>query len=246
MLGGTVSDFDAAQPSMQTVLAREADTSTDAVYLMLTAGSVIVQAEIYFGTADGATFAVEQLLASIFASPAALETALNIQFEEDLVGVTASVQQILAAPEYDAGEANLIGIGVGVGVGAVLLLVVGGVVLDRMRKKTAMVAQSMPAAQAVQLAPLPQVVQAQVVEAVEVAPPMCQPVAGTSYPQVPADAPPLLTMVEHFKRQLGLDMKLNMQEVVEQACVQLGVDATQGNLVEKAEKCWVLLGCPRS
>ena len=43
MLSGTVSDYDAAQPSMQTVLAREADTSTDAVYLTLNAGSVIVE-----------------------------------------------------------------------------------------------------------------------------------------------------------------------------------------------------------
>ena len=239
MLGGTVSDFDAAQPSMQTVLAREADTSTDAVYLTLTAGSVIVQAEIYFGTADGATLAVSQLLASIFASPAALETALNMQFELDLVFVTTSVQQILVAPEYDAAGASSIGIVVAVGVGSVLLLLlVAGVVLCRVRKRTSMA----PASQAVQLAPPPQVVQGQVLEAVELAPPMGQPVAGTSYPQVPADAPPLLTMVELFKRQLGLDMNLNMQEVVEQACVQLGVDATQGNLVEKARKCWVLLG----
>ena len=61
-----------------------------------------------------------------------------------------------------------------------------------------------------------------------------------------ADAPPLLTMVEIFKHQLGLDTKLNMQEVVEQACMQLGADATQGNLVEKAQRCWVALGCPRS
>ena len=139
----------------------------------------------------------------------------------------------------------------GVGAAAVLLLVVvGGVVLCRARKKTT----AAPAPQAVESATPMQVVQAQpifvqprpVVAEVEVAPPMGQPVAGTSYPQVPADAPPLLTMVELFKRQLGLDMKLNMQEVVEQACVHLGVDATQGNLVEKAQKCWVLLGSPRS
>ena len=143
MLSGTVSDYDAAQPSMQTVLAREADTSIDAVYLTLTAGSVIVEAELYFGTAAGATFAASQLLAGIFASSAALETALNIQFEEDLVGVTASVQQILVAPEYDAAEASLVGIGVGVGVGAVLLVVVvGGVVLHRIRRKTPTAAQA--------------------------------------------------------------------------------------------------------
>ena len=53
-------------------------------------------------------------------------------------------------------------------------------------------------------------------------------------------------MVEIFKRHLGLDSKLNMQEVVEEACVQLDVDATQGSLVEKAQKCWVKLGRPRS
>ena len=157
MLSGTVSDYDAAQPSMRTVLAREADTSIDAVYLTLTAGSVIVEAELYFETAAGATFAASQLLAGIFASSAALETALNIQFEEDLVGVTASVQRILVAPEYDTAEASPVGIGVGVGVGAVLLVVVvGGVVLHRMRRKTPTAAQALPAAQAAQLVPLPQ------------------------------------------------------------------------------------------
>lgn len=181
MLGGTVSDFDAAQPSMQTVLARETDTSTDSVYLTLTAGSVIVEADIYFGTADGATFAVSQLLAGIFASPAALETALNIQFEEDGQGVTASVQQILAAPEYVTVDAAMIGIGVGVGLGALLLLV-GGVALLRRRKKTAVsslasstastngmasapptvqMSAAIPAPQAVPPAPPPQIVLAQ-------------------------------------------------------------------------------------
>ena len=129
--------------------------------------------------------------------------------------------------------------------------------LCRVRRKTAAAPQGL---QAVQSAPPPQVVQAQpvfvqprpVVAAAEV--PTGLPVVGTSYPQVPvatptddvANAPPLLTMVEILKRQLGLDPKLNMQEVVEQACVQLGVDATQGNLVEKARKCWVLLGSPKS
>ena len=264
MLSGTVSDYDFAQPSMQTVLAREADTSTDAVYLTLTAGSVIVEAELYFGTSDGATFAASQLLAGIFASPSALETALNIQFEQDLVGVTASVQQILVAPEYDAAEPSLVGVAVGVGVGAVLVVVCCCVVLCRMGKKTT----AAPAPQAVQSATPLQAVQAQTAfvqphSQVEAAPPMGLPVDGTSYPeamglpvadtsypQVPvaaptdagAEAPPLLTMVEIFKRQLGLDSKLNMQDVVDEACVQLGVDATHGNLVEKARECWVRLG----
>ena len=182
MLGGTVSDFDAAQPSMQTVLAREADTSTDAVYLTLTAGSVIVEAELYFGTSDGATFAASQLLAGIFASRAALETALNIQFEEDLVGVTASVQQILVPPEYQASEASSVGVVVGVSVGVLVLVVVGCVVVCRMRKKTTVA----PPSQAVQLASRPQVVQAQIVEegppmGLPVDDPLCPP----SYPRVP-------------------------------------------------------------
>ena len=101
----------------------------------------------------------------------------------------------------------------------------------------------------------PVVVQGTVVQG-EAAPPMGLPVsAGSPNSAVPvasasgkgaAGAPPLHTMVEIFKRQLGLDMKLNMQEVVDQACAQLGVDATQSNLVEKAQTCWEMLGCPSS
>ena len=124
----------AAQTAIKTVLAREADTSTDAVYLTLNAGSVIVEAELYFATADGATFAVSQLLAGIFASPSALENALNMQFERDLVGVTASVQQILVAPEYGGGGGMavvVIGAAAG-GVVAVLVLFRG---LFRKRRK---------------------------------------------------------------------------------------------------------------
>ena len=138
-----------------------------------------------------------------------------------------------------------------------MLVVVGCVVVCRMRKKTTVA----PPSQAVQLASRPQVVQAQIVEegppmGLPVDDPLCPPsYPQTSYPQVPveaptpmgapADAPPLLTMVEIFRRQLGLDSKLNMQGVVEQACMQLGADATQGSLLEKAQRCWELLGCPR-
>ena len=96
-------------------------------------------------------------------------------------------------------------------------------------------------------------------------PPMGLPVeAGPSYPEAPpsypaapvastpmgkgaaAAAPPLHTMVEILKSQLGLGNKLNMQEAVDLACAQLGVDATQGNLtvMEKAQTCWNMLGCP--
>ena len=137
MLSGSLSDYDeAARLSVQTVLAREADVEMDAVYLTLIAGSVIVEADIHFATADGATYAVSQLLAGIFASAAALETALSVQFDMDRLSTTASVQQILSAPEYVTVDKAMIGIGVGVGVGVgALLLVVSGVALRRRRKR---------------------------------------------------------------------------------------------------------------
>ena len=87
--------------------------------------------------------------------------------------------------------------------------------------------------------------------------PPSYPEAPPSYPAAPlastpmgkgaaAAAPPLHTMVEILKSQLGLGNKLNMQEAVDLACAQLGVDATQGNLtvMEKAQTCWNMLGCP--
>ena len=56
--------------------------------------------------------------------------------------------------------------------------------------------------------------------------------------------PSLPAMVDIFKRDLGIDGKLNVKEAVDRACVELGVDATQGDLIQKARRCWELLGRP--
>ena len=130
MLGGTINDFDAAvQVSIRTVLAKEAGVSMSAVTLTLTAGSVVVQADIVLATAEGATFAASQLSAGVLASSEALETALNTQFKADGVDATASVQVIMDAPEVTStgddsqgGDTSLLfGIVAGVGVAAAVL-----------------------------------------------------------------------------------------------------------------------------
>ena len=116
-----------------------------AVTLMLTAGSVVVQADIVLSTAEGATFAASQLSAGVLASSEALETALNTQFEADGVEATASVQAIVDAPEVvstgddsQGGDTSLLfGIVAGVGVAAAVLglfLVGVGVVWLKQRK----------------------------------------------------------------------------------------------------------------
>ena len=135
MLASSVGDFDAAaQTSIKTVLADEADVLTSAVALTLTAGSVIVQADIFFATEGGAALANDQLSTGVLASSAALETALNTQFEADGLSVTASVQQISQAPQaLTSNDDSTIGVGAGGGAVVVLLLVVGVVVLRRMK-----------------------------------------------------------------------------------------------------------------
>ena len=250
MLGGTVSDFDDfAQSSMQTVLAREADTSTDAVYLTLNAGSVIVEAELYFATADGATFAVSQLLAGIFASPSALENALNMQFERDLVGVTASVQQILVAPEYGGGMAVVvIGAAAG-GVVAVLVLVflrkrsksrvaVSGIVLPRPTQEqelgpvvttTAWVVSEARVPMGVPVVPM----DAQATEVVPMDAQATEPSSSTKLT--------LAEMVEQLKHHCGVDGD-NFSEVVHKAVEELGIEAEGKSLMELAMLCMRQLG----
>ena len=56
--------------------------------------------------------------------------------------------------------------------------------------------------------------------------------------------PSLPAMVDIFERDLGIDGKLNVKEAVDRACAELGVDATQGDLIQKAQRCWELLGRP--
>ena len=66
-----------------------------------------------------------------------------------------------------------------------------------------------------------------------------QPLLGTVLEVVP----PLPTMVDIFKRDLGIDDKLNIKEVVDRACAELGVD-TQGPLIQRAQECWKMLSSP--
>ena len=49
------------------------------------------------------------------------------------------------------------------------------------------------------------------------------------------EPPPLHEIVDALKRNLGLDS--NFEEVVNAACLQLGVPPT-GSLPEKADACW--------
>ena len=105
MLSGSVGDYDAAaQTAIKTVLAREADVSTSAVRLTLAAGSVIVNADIFFGSQTGATFGASQLSTGVLADTSSLETAVNAQFAADGLGITTTVQSLLAAPQAVVGD----------------------------------------------------------------------------------------------------------------------------------------------
>ena len=62
---------------------------------------------------------------------------------------------------------------------------------------------------------------------------------GTS---VEGSAPQTLDqMTGSFRQELNLPSSLNMKEVVDQACEQLGVDL-KGSLMERARACQQMLG----
>ena len=269
MLGGTINDFDAAvQVSIRTVLAKEAGVSMSAVTLTLTAGSVVVQADIVLATAEGATFAASQLSAGVLASSEALETALNTQFKADGVDATASVEVIMDAPEVistrdDSQGGSTIGIVAGVGVTAAVLglfLVGVWVVWLKQRKHIGGALEQSAGAIAAQAAP--------VVELAEVsgAPP---PYAATGMhpPPMPALVPKvqaatvvgvvqqasmpgsstqqthkhtLATDVEVLKREMGLNG--NISEVVKEAATQLLIDFNGRPLSDVSMECVKSLG----
>ena len=72
MLPALLATTTAAQTAIQ-ILANAAEVTTSAVSLTLTAGSVIVTADIFFGTQEGANFAASECRRAFLA----LETALN-------------------------------------------------------------------------------------------------------------------------------------------------------------------------
>ena len=73
-LGGSVSDYGAAeQASIKAVLAAEAGVSTSDVILTITAGSVLVSAEIYVATQAAATTATSDLSTGVLATSACVK-----------------------------------------------------------------------------------------------------------------------------------------------------------------------------
>ena len=96
---GSVGDYDlAAQTAIKTVLAAEADVSPAAVSLTLTAGSVIVTADIFFNTQAGATLVASQLSAGVLADAATFQATLNSEFAAMGLSLTVAVHAILDAP----------------------------------------------------------------------------------------------------------------------------------------------------
>ena len=244
MLGGTINDFDAAvQVSIKTVLAKEAGVSMSAVTLTLTAGSVVVQADIVLATVEGATFAASQLSAGVLASSEALETALNTQFEADGVEATASVQAIVDAPEVlstgddsQGGDTSLLVGIIGLGVAAVLGLS-GVCVLWRKQRKNiggaleqsagAIVANEAPV---MELMPtlVPKVQAAPVVGVLQQAS-----VPGSSTQHTNKHT--LVTDVEILKRELSLNGTVS--EVVKEAATQLAIDSNGRPLSDVSMEC---------
>lgn len=52
----------------------------------------------------------------------------------------------------------------------------------------------------------------------------------------PTEAPPLIDIYDLLKKELAL--KGNMVEVVDKACVELGVERTGFSLAQRARRCW--------
>ncbi|KAK7248077.1 hypothetical protein SO694_00087164 [Aureococcus anophagefferens] len=121
----------------------------------------------------------------------------------------------------------------------------GGASQPLVESATCKWAPPVPAAAAVQMRQVPAAVQ---MEQIQVA----VPPGGASQPLVESATcisvdevfPSLPAMVDIFERDLGIDGKLNVKEAVDRACAELGVDATQGDLIQKAQRCWELLGRP--
>ena len=99
-LGGTVDDYDApTQASIKAVLAEGAGVSTSAVAITITAGSVVIDAEIFVESQAAADMATEDLAAGVFKDAASLQMALTERFEADNLSTeNLVVREIMAAP----------------------------------------------------------------------------------------------------------------------------------------------------
>ena len=123
-LTGSVADYaEAQQTSIIEVLAREARVSPAAVNLTITAGSVIVTAEINVASQAEADEKSTALASGVLLNATNLQTALKAQFTLDNTPGAVSLQvESLTAPE-------VIGGGSGLSTGAVIGIAVGAAVV---------------------------------------------------------------------------------------------------------------------
>ena len=147
-LSGDPSDYGTEQEdAIKAVLAEEAGVSTSAVTLSITAGSVIVTAEISLPSFDGAATAAAALSTGVLASAKALETALVTQFVEDGLAVdNLSVASVEAPKIVGAEGSDSDGLGTGALVGIIIGGLAGGGILAvavvmRKRKSSHVVAR---------------------------------------------------------------------------------------------------------
>ena len=123
-LSGDPSDYGTEQEdAIKTVLAGEAGVSTSAVTLSITAGSVIVTAEISLPSFDVAATAATALSTGVLASAKALETALVTQFVEDGLAVDNLSVASVEAPKIVGAEGSDSD---GLGTGALVGIIIGG------------------------------------------------------------------------------------------------------------------------
>lgn len=88
-LSGDPSDYGTEEEdAIKTVLAEEAGVNISAVTLTITAGSVVITAEIVLPSSDDAATATTALSTGVLASADALETALVTQFAESSTSTT--------------------------------------------------------------------------------------------------------------------------------------------------------------
>ena len=141
-LGGSIADYDtsAVRYSIQSTLANAAGVSVYDVILTLAAGSVVVTAVIGVSTQAAATTMSNTLETGILATPAALESALIAQFQNDGQITTPTVQTLtppaVAAPPADPATSFPIIIAIGATAGVAVLLVVAVAVTCMLKKKS--------------------------------------------------------------------------------------------------------------
>jgi hypothetical protein len=100
-LSGSVNDYDAkAQGAIKAVLANDANVSTAAVVLTLTAGSVIVTSDIFVESQSAAEQKTTALASGVLSDAAALTTALIQQLSADgvVMGTPLNVEAITTMP----------------------------------------------------------------------------------------------------------------------------------------------------